>query len=99
MGVSHTLKEKAELEEEVLRLKERLKSVKEMSSRLDADNEDLRMRLHTAHATLRQHHIHLVDANSSTGGEGSAGGRSIRTPGGRKLGSSGRPGTQASAGS
>jgi len=112
--VSHTLKEKAELDEEVLCLKERLaahedrggvvqdlqerlQTLKEMNSRLDTDNEDLRMRLHTAHATLRQHHIHLGDGSSDTAGSNL--GRSIRTPGGRKLSSSsGRTSLRSSAG-
>ena len=78
-------------------LQERLQSMKEMNARMATDNEDLRMRLHTAHATLRQHHIHLVDANSDTGPSGPA--RSIRTPGGRKLSSSSRSGMRSSAGS
>lgn len=82
--VSHTLKEKAGLEEELVRLREvmasqgnatgvveelqgRLQTVKEMNSRLDSDNEDLRMRLHTAHSTLKQHHISLKDAAVSLG--------------------------------
>ena len=98
--VSHTLREKAELEEEVIRLKEllasknntsgvikdlqeRLQSVKDMNTRLDSDNEDLRLRLHTAHATLRQNHIAVTEGGGGGGSE-----RSIRTPGGRKLSSS-----------
>jgi len=104
--VSHTLKEKAELEAEVTCLKERLASqdnrggvvqdlqerlqtVKDMNGRLDSDNEDLRMRLHTAHATLRQHHITLTDSGSPmTTSSSTTAARAIRTPGGRKLSSS-----------
>lgn len=71
--VTHTLREKAELEEEVGRLKERLvsqqqrgsviqdlqdrlKLVKDMNSRLDQDNEELRLKLQTAQLNLRTSH-------------------------------------------
>jgi len=104
--VSHTLREKAALEEEVLRLQERLASqenrsgvikdlqerlqtIKDMNARLDSDNEDLRMRLHTAQATLKKNHIGMNADDPS---------RTIRTPGGRKLGSSSRSSLRSSSG-
>lgn len=107
--VSHTLREKAELEEELIRIRERvssqdnaadviqdlqdrLQTVKEMNARLDNDNEDLRMRLHTAHATLRQHHITLSQQPDPNLAEMH---KQIRTPGGRKLSASS---SRASAG-
>ena len=103
--VSHTLKEKAGLEAELLRLREilasqanasgvvgdlqeRLQTVKDMNGQLDAENEDLRMRLHTAHGTLKQHHISLKDASASLGkvALGHQGSKQVRpaTSGGRK---------------
>ena len=71
--VTHTLQEKAELEEEVKALQQRmaaqqtrggviqdlqdrLKMVKDMNSRLDTDNDELKRRLQTAQTTLRDNH-------------------------------------------
>jgi len=71
--VTHTLQEKAELEEEVKALQtrmaaqqtrggviqdlqDRLKMVKDMNSRLDTDNDELKRRLQTAQTTLRDNH-------------------------------------------